>query len=351
MSLGTLAQLAQRVNGRVIGDGDVAITRVSAIDEAGSDCLTFATGERYFQAALASRAAAVIVDEEVVVGQSLDSIGKPLLAVRSARVALAQLLRSFQPTRPRGPFRHPSAVIDPTADIAADAYIGALCYLGPGSRVGAGSVLSASVHLGADSQIGAECLLYPRACVLDGCKVGDRAILGSGAVIGSEGFGYVFLDDHFESIPQIGDVVLEDDVEIGANTCVDRAQTGSTRIGRGTKIDNLCQIGHNCRIGEHSAFAAQTGLAGTTIVGNYTQVGGQSGFKGHLTIGSRVKIGAGSAVWGDVPDDGFVSGRPARPHREELKREVMVRNLPKLVARVDALEASVNERNPPCDTN
>ncbi|MEO6913379.1 MAG: UDP-3-O-(3-hydroxymyristoyl)glucosamine N-acyltransferase [Candidatus Baltobacteraceae bacterium] len=343
--LGTLAELAQRVNGRVIGDDAVVIGRISAIDEAGADALTFATGERYFAAAIASGAAAIIVDEALVAIQGL-RVSKPLLAVPSARVALAQLLQSFKPARPRGPFRHSSAIIDPTASIAADAYIGALCYVGPDSSIGTGCVLGAGAHLGAQSQLGADCLLYPRATVLDRCKVGDRVILHPGAVIGSDGFGYVFLDDHFESIPQIGDVVLDDDVEIGANTCVDRAQTGSTRIGRGSKIDNLCQIGHNCRIGEHSAFAAQTGLAGSTIVGSYTQVGGQSGFKGHITIGSRVKIAAGSAVWGDVPDDEFVSGRPARPHRDELKREVMVRNLPKLVARVDALEASATERNP-----
>lgn len=344
--LGTLAELAKRVDGRVIGDDTVVIGRISAIDEAGSDTLTFATGERYFQAALASGAAAVLVDEEVVSRGILGTIAKPLLAVPSARAALAQLLRSYAPPRPHGPFRHPSAVIDPSASVAADAYIDALCYIGPGSSVGAGSVVGAGSHIGAQSQIGANCLLYPRASVLDRCKIGDRVILHPGAVIGSDGFGYVFLDDHFESIPQIGDVVLDDDVEIGANTCVDRAQTGSTRIGRGSKIDNLCQVGHNCRIGEHSAFAAQTGLAGTTIVGSYTQVGGQSGFKGHITIGSRVKIGAGSAVWGDVPDDGFVSGRPARPHKEELRREVMVRNLPKLVARVDALEGKPKPQNP-----
>ncbi|MDQ2679847.1 MAG: UDP-3-O-(3-hydroxymyristoyl)glucosamine N-acyltransferase [Candidatus Eremiobacteraeota bacterium] len=335
--LGTLAELAQRVNGRVIGDGTIVIARVSAIDEAGHDALTFATGERYLQTALASSAAAVIVDEALTT--SLDAtIGKPLLVVASARVALAQLLRSFTPPTPRGPFQHPSAVVEPSATIGAEVFIGALCYVGPGSAVGAGTILGTGVIIGAQARIGAECRLFSRATVMDRCTLGDRVTLHPGCVIGSDGFGYVFLDDHFESIPQIGDVVLEDDVEVGANTCIDRAQTGSTRIGRGSKIDNLCQIGHNCRIGEHSAFAAQTGLAGSTTIGSYTQVGGQSGFRGHITIGSRVKIAAGSAVWGDIPDDSFVSGRPARPHREELKREVMVRSLPKLVARVEALE-------------
>jgi UDP-3-O-[3-hydroxymyristoyl] glucosamine N-acyltransferase len=162
-------------------------------------------------------------------------------------------------------------------------------------------------------------------------------------VIGSDGFGYVFVDGRFERIPQVGNVVLGDDVEIGANTCIDRAQTGSTQIGEGTKIDNLCQIGHNCRIGAHTGMAAQAGLAGSTIIGDYALVGGQTGFKGHIAIGSRVKIAAGAKVWGDIPDDAFVSGTPARPHQEDLRREVMVRTLPKLVARVDALEKKLRE--------
>jgi UDP-3-O-[3-hydroxymyristoyl] glucosamine N-acyltransferase len=178
---------------------------------------------------------------------------------------------------------------------------------------------------------------------MDACVIGDRVILHPGAVIGSEGFGYVFVEGRFERIPQVGNVVLADDVEIGANTCIDRAQTGSTQIGAGTKIDNLCQIGHNCRIGAHTGMAALTGLAGSTIIGDYVLVGGQAGFKGHITIGSRVKIAAGAKVWGDVADGTFVSGTPARPHQEDLRREVMVRGLPKLLARVDALEKKLRE--------
>jgi UDP-3-O-[3-hydroxymyristoyl] glucosamine N-acyltransferase len=206
-------------------------------------------------------------------------------------------------------------------------------------------VLETAAHVGADCALGADCHLFPRATLLERCRVGARVIIHPGAVIGSDGFGYAFLDGAFIKIPQVGNVVLEDDVEIGANTCVDRAQTGTTLIGRGAKIDNLVQVGHNCRIGRHSAFAAQAGLAGTTIVGDYVQAGGQTGFKGHITIGSGAKIGAGSAVWSDIPDGAFVSGRPAREHREELKREVMVRKLPKLVARVDALEGKTRPQN------
>jgi len=162
--------------------------------------------------------------------------------------------------------------------------------------------------------------------------------LQAGAVIGSDGFGYVFIDGAFVKIPQIGNVELGDRVEIGANTCIDRAQTGTTRIGAGTKIDNLVQIGHNCRVGANSAFAAQVGLAGSTGVGDHVLVGGKAAFKGHLTVGSRARIAGGAHVWNDVADGAFVSGQPAQDHRVELRQQVRVRNLDKLYARVDALE-------------
>ncbi|MGZ3503629.1 MAG: UDP-3-O-(3-hydroxymyristoyl)glucosamine N-acyltransferase [Vulcanimicrobiaceae bacterium] len=337
-ALGTLDQLAARVGGRVVGDGSVQIERIAAVDDAGPGALTFATSEQYLAAALRSKAGAVLVDEEIARTPRNGEPEKPLLAVPNARAALAQLLHAFDRPRPQGPFRHPSAVIDASALVADDVYVGANVYVGRNARIGAGTVLDVGAYVGEESTLGAQCLLYPRATVLDGCVIGDRVILHPGSVIGSEGFGYVFVEGHFERIPQVGNVVLEDDVEIGANSCVDRAQTGSTRVGRGTKIDNLCQIGHNCRIGEHSAFAALSGLAGSTIVGDYTRVGGQVGFKGHITIGSRVTIAGQSGVWGDIPDGAFVSGKPARPHKDDLRREALVRNLPKLIARVDALE-------------
>jgi UDP-3-O-[3-hydroxymyristoyl] glucosamine N-acyltransferase len=233
--------------------------------------------------------------------------------------------------------------VDSAAQIGADVYVGAHAFVGARARIGDRSVLEAGTYVGDDATLGTDVLLYPHAAVMDACIAGNRVIVHPGAVIGSDGFGYVFVDGRFERIPQVGNVVLGDDVEIGANTCIDRAQTGSTQIGTGTKIDNLCQIGHNCRIGSHTGMAALSGLAGSTTIGDYVLVGGQTGFKGHIAIGSRVKIAAGAKVWGDIPDDAFVSGTPARPHQEDLRREVMVRGLPKLVARVDALEKKLRE--------
>ena len=313
--LGTLGDLAERIGATVVGDADVAIGRISAIDEAGPDTLTFATDERYFAAAQTSRAAAVLVDAAIAHAES----NKPLLVVENARHALAQLLAGLRPSRPRGPFVHPTAAIDPDAIVAGDAYVAAHAYVGRGARVGSGSVIGAGAYVGDDASVGEAAWLHPHASVMQGCRIGNRVVLHAGCVIGSEGFGWAFIEGRLERIPQVGNVVIDDDVEIGANTCVDRAQTGSTLIGAGTKIDNLVQIGHNCRIGKHCALAALTGLAGSTVVGDYVKIAGQVGTRGHMTIGSRSTVAGQSGVWGDVAEDVTVSGNPAREHREELR--------------------------------
>jgi UDP-3-O-[3-hydroxymyristoyl] glucosamine N-acyltransferase len=336
--LGTLAAIAERTGGRVIGDAAVRIARIAAIDDVDATALTFATDERFLRAALESRAAAILADEKLV--DPATAYAKPIVAVASPRLALATLLAAVEAPRPRGPYRHPSAVVDASATIGADVYIGPLVTIGERASIGAGTVLAAGVVIGADARVGTACMLHPRAYLADRCIVGDRVVLQPQAVVGSDGFGWAFLEGALQKIPQVGIVELGNDVEIGANTCIDRAQTGITSVGNGTKIDNLCQIGHNCRIGQHTAIAALTGLAGTTTIGDYVQVGGQSGFSGHLTIGSQAKIGAGSEVWADVATGATVSGSPARDHRQNLRVQAYVRRLPKLIERVEALERS-----------
>ncbi|MGC1379705.1 MAG: UDP-3-O-(3-hydroxymyristoyl)glucosamine N-acyltransferase [Candidatus Baltobacteraceae bacterium] len=332
--LGTLEELAARVGGRIVGDGRVQIARVTTVEEATSDALTFATEARYLAAALASDAAAVLVDASV----GDDPAAKPLIVVENARLALAQLLQALRPPRPRGPFRHPSAVIEPDAQLADDVYVGAHAYVGNHSTIGRAGVVGAGAYVGDGVCVGESVWIHPRATLMSGSRVGDRVVLHAGCVIGSEGFGWAFVGGRSERIPQVGNVVLEDDVEVGANTCIDRAQTGSTRIGAGTKIDNLVQIGHNCRIGKDCVIAALTGLAGSTIIGDRVKVAGQVGFKGHVTVGSGVTIAGQSGVWRNVADGATVSGNPAQDHRDELRREVMIRRLPKLFDRVEALE-------------
>lgn len=336
MTLGTLDELAARVGGRVAGDGRVRIERIATIEEATDDALTFATSQAYLVSALASPAAAILVDASY----AHDALGKPLLVVENARQALVVLLEALRPPRPRGPFRHASAAIEPDAQLAADVYVGAHAYVGNRTAIGAGSVVSTGAYVGDGVSIGEEVWIHPHATVLSGTIVGDRVVLHAGCVIGSDGFGWAFGDGRSERIPQVGNVVLESDVEVGANTCIDRAQTGSTRIGSGTKIDNLVQIGHNCRVGKHCVIASLTGLAGSTIIGDYVKVAGQVGFRGHLTVGSGVTIAGRSGVWGNIADGATISGNPARDHREDLRREVMIRKLPKLFDRVEALERS-----------
>jgi UDP-3-O-[3-hydroxymyristoyl] glucosamine N-acyltransferase len=335
--LGTLEELASRVGGRVVGDGSVRIARISTVEEAVGDALTFATSEAYLASALAGEAAAVLVDAQLAKDARS---AKPLLVVENARHALAQLLQSLRSPKPRGPFRHPSAVIEADARLAADVYVGAHAYIGNRVAIGADSVIDVGAYVGDGVSVGESVWIHPRASLMSGCRVGNRVVLYPGCVIGSDGFGWAFIDGRSERIPQVGNVVLGDDVEVGANTCIDRAQTGSTLIGAGTKIDNLVQIGHNCRIGKHCVIAALTGLAGSTVIGDYVKVGGQVGFKGHVTVGSRVTIAGQSGIWGDVADDATVSGGPARDHREQLRQEVMIRSLPKLFDRVEALERS-----------
>jgi len=341
--LGKLGEIAQRLGGTVIGDAEVEILTVSAVDEAGPGALTFAVDARYLQSALRSHASAVLVDARAL--PSPVPSGKPLVVVEDARFALVGLLAALRSPRPVGPHRDPSAAIDPRAVVAENAYIGPHVTIGPGSEIGQDCALEAGSYVGADVTIGKGSWLHPQARVMDRCVLGAGVVLYAGATIGSEGFGWAFVDGRLERIPQVGNVELGDRVEIGANSCVDRAQTGSTRIGEGTKIDNLVQIGHNCRLGKHDALAALSGLAGSTVVGDYVRVGGQAGFKGHITVGSRVTIGGQSQIWSDVPDDAFVSGAPARNHRDHLRLEVAIKNLPKLIARVDALERTARERD------
>ena len=334
--MSTLGEIAARVAGTVRGDATVAIAGIRAIDDVDADSLTFAVDERYLRAALRSRAAAVLTEADIA-----DRVGaarKPLLLVPSTRVALATLLAALEPPRPPAPYRHPSAAVDESAVVGPDVHVGPFVWIGPGAVVGAECVLLAGAVVGAHARLGRRCTLHPRAMLLDRCVAGDGVTLQAAAVVGSDGFGYAFLDGRFVKIPQVGNVVLGNDVEIGANACIDRAQTGTTAIGDGTKIDNLVQIGHNCRIGKNCGIVSMVGIAGSTTVGDYTVIGGQTGVNGHITIGSRVKIAGGTHVWSDLPDDAFVSGRPARDHREELRGQVRLRNLEKLFERVSALE-------------
>ncbi len=335
-ALGSVGDLAARIGGEVRGDASVGINRIAAIVEAGDGALTFATDARYLKAAYASRASAILVDARL-----LDDGHEPqktVVVVPSARVALAQLLQSFERPRHVGPYRHPSAVVDPSAVLGVDVYIGPLVVIGAGTKIGERSVLEAGVIIGERVRIGEDAHLHPRAMVADACVLGNRVILQAGAVIGSDGFGYVPVDGTLLKIPQIGIVELGDEVEIGANTCVDRAQTGVTKIGFQSKIDNQVQIGHNVQIGAKTVIAGGTLVAGSAKIGDGVQIGGDVAVNGHIEIGSGARVAGNSKVWASVPPGMTVSGNPAQDHRSELRQKVQLKKLPNLMARLASLE-------------
>jgi UDP-3-O-[3-hydroxymyristoyl] glucosamine N-acyltransferase len=322
------------------GDGDLRIDRVAAVDDSGPNSLTFAVDERWLEKALASQAAAVIAPRST---RGIDRRGKTLLFADDVRAALAAVLSLFAPPTPSGEFTHESAVIGANVRRGAECWIGANAVVDDGATLGDRAIISAGAYVGRNARIGARTLLHPRAIVLTECVVGDDCILNAGCVIGSDGFGFVRVGVEQIKIPQIGNVVIGDRVEIGACSCIDRAVTGSTVIGSGTKIDNLVQVGHNVTVGEHCTLCGQVGIAGSAKLGEGVIAAGQAGISGHIEIGAYSLILAQAGVTHSIPPRSRVSGFPAQPHRATMEQQVLLRKLPKLAEQMRALTDAVEE--------
>lgn len=347
-----LAELAARVGGEVSGDGSLLLEGVAALEEAGPAEVSFFANRKYRKAFEQSRAGAVVVEP----GEQVPE-GRTVLRVRNAYLAFAKITTLFHPPPQARPEVAQSAAVHPSAQVDPTAQLWPLCSVGPGARVGPRTILHPGVQLGEGAQVGADCLLHANVAVRERCVLGDRVIVQPGAVIGSDGFGFAFDPEgegkgprHFK-FPQVGVVVVEDDVEIGAGTCVDRAALGVTRIGRGAKIDNLVQIAHNVEIGPLSLLVAQVGVSGSTKLGMGVVVAGQVGIVGHLHIGDGARIGAQSGVHGDLEPGATVSGSPARPHATWLRNMAalehlaeMRRELSRLRREVEQLKAASPER-------
>lgn len=327
-----LGDLASELGVELHGDPDVQLEGIAPLHLARAGSLSFVANPRYRSAASRSEASALLVTPD------LRELPGNLLVTPNVYLALARALERFHPRERRAAGVHPTAVVAGSAWVHASASIGPLCTVGERTRIGAGTVLTAGIHVGDDCTIGEGAWFHPGVVIRERTEIGARVILQPGCVVGGDGFGFAPTRDGWVKIPQVGNVVLEDDVELGANTTIDRGTLGETRIGRGAKLDNLVQIAHNVNVGPHCAFAAQVGIAGSTRVGTWVQLGGQVGVVGHITIGDRSRIGAQSGVPGDIPAGAEVTGRPPVPHRDFLRIKAAESSLPELRARVRALE-------------
>lgn len=335
MSRFTLGEIASRVGGALEGDPGRAIDGVQPLDIAGPDDLSFLTHPRYRAAAAASRAAAFLVRP----GDRLE--GRNLIRVENPYGALAAVMVLFHPQPAPLAAVSPLASIDPQARLGREVSVGPFVRLEAACVVGDRAVLMTGVVLGRGASIGEDTVLHPGVVLYPGVQVGRRVVIHAGAVVGSDGFGFGEEAGGRAKIPQIGDVRIGDDVEIGAGTTIDRATFGSTVVGRGSRIDNLVQIGHNVVVGEASVLVAQSGIAGSTRLGRSVILAGQAGVAGHLTVGDGAIVGAKSAAVQDVPAGAFVVGHPAVDHREWKRAQAALRRLPDLLKRVRRLEEAL----------
>ncbi len=337
----SIEELASLVGGRVAGGGagDVRITGAASVSDAQEGDITFFGNAKYLAALRASRATCALVPEDFS-----ESIPAVPIHVANPSLAFAKILERFAP-RPVvfPPGVHPAAFVGEGASLGKDVSIQPHAVIEPGATIGDRAFIGANVYIGHGARIGADSVIYPNVSVRERCLLGNRVIVHSGAVIGSDGFGFEMTAGRHVKIPQIGIVQIDDDVEIGANTTIDRARFGRTWIGEGTKIDNLVQIAHNVVIGKHSVIVSQVGISGSSRLGNYVTLAGQVGVVGHIEIGDQAVVAAQSGVSKSVPAKQVMWGSPAAPMQEQKERHAYIGRLPKLWERVKKLEALVAE--------
>lgn len=332
----TVKELAQFLGGTVIGDENREISDVKGLAEAGSDDISFAV-EPYTEYLPQVHAGAVITEKEYPAGNNT------LVLVENPRLAFSKLLELFHPRQSVEQGIHSTAVVDKSAKIGENTAVMAYAVIGKNVNIGAGSVIYPYVFIGDNVTIGVNAAIYPGAVIMENTVMGDNAVIRAHAVIGGEGFGFATKDGKHTRIPQIGNVTIGDDVEIGACTTIDNGTLGSTKVGRGTKIDNLVHLGHNVEIGEDCFVIAQTGIAGSTKVGNHVTFAGQTGCTGHITIGDNVTFAGKSGIVGNVASNTINAGFPARPHIEWSRTQVYIKKLPDLAKTVKALEKRIAE--------
>jgi len=328
----TTAEISKLVGGELVGDGNAVLKSFAPAESAQPGDLTFAENEDYFARAEQSAATAIIAEKR------FSSSKKILIQVPNARIAFAKALALFFPERKFPAGVHPTAVVAASAEVDPTAHIGPHCVVGERVKIGARSVLQAGNFVGNDSALGDDVNLFPNVTIYSRGQIGSRVRIHANSVIGSDGYGYVQDGGVHRKVPQIGNVIIGDDVEIGAGCAIDRGALGSTVIGRGTKIDNLVHIAHNVEIGEHCLLCGQVGIAGSAKFGNYVVLAGQVGIAGHLKIGNQVIIASKSGVMNNIADGEKWMGIPAQPDKEMKRQIIATRHLPELLKRMAELE-------------
>ena len=336
----TAEMIAQLLNGTVEGDPGTKVYTIAKIEEGQQGSLSFLSNPKYEHYLYTTGSSAVLVRNDFKPAREVKAT---LIRVEDPYQSIAKLLAIYQQAKPAKKGIHPSAVIDESASLGENIYVGALAVISENAVVGEGSSIHAQSFIGEGVRIGKNCILYPGVKVYENCIIGDNCIIHAGAVIGADGFGFAPANDSdFVKIPQIGNVVVEDNVEIGANTCIDRATMGSTIIQRGVKLDNLVQIGHNVVIGENTVIAGQTGIAGSARIGRNCMLGGQVGIVGHLSVADGCRIGAQTGIIGPVKEENSaIFGTPALDSRKFMKSYAYFTRLPELNRRIDEMEKTV----------
>lgn len=338
----TAEQIANVIGGRVEGNKDAKVHTFAKIEEGTEGAISFLSNPKYTHYLYNTKSSIVIVNEYLELEKDVDAT---LIRVKNAYESIAKLLQIYEASKPKKTGIAPQAYIAPSAKLGNNCYVGPFAYVGEGAEIGDGCQIYPHAVIGDNVKVGTNCIFYPNTTIYQGCKIGNNVTIHAGSVIGADGFGFAPGADGYDKIPQIGIVVIEDNVEIGANTCVDRSTMGATVIHKGVKLDNLVQVAHNVEIGENTVMSAQVGIAGSTKVGSWCMFGGQVGLAGHITIGDKTFLGAQSGVPGSLKGGEELIGTPPMNPRAYFKSQAIFRRLPDMYKDLNDAKKKIEELN------